>query len=359
MRNIFYIWIAIAVHAASAHAWYDHTVVMDAIQPRIEREIPTPVDSKGWTDPLRTDPAKHRDQYAELAAVLLLNPSARLKSEGAATFRELLRLAAEDPDHGMDSELSDSSDPNNDRAYMGGVTGPSSQGFRHMYWPGWKWQKPIATFQLPTRAMGQSPDRIDLLASEARERFRKGDVVWGARILGWTLHYIQDLTQPFHAAEVPTLRILPWKSLLVWPPSTMYPSLKNEATRVITNYHWAYEGYVQHALMQGRDSPFRECIEKTGGSILVNSPRELALELTRRSISRAHETGESLLNLIGDRLKEPGVSIPLNPAQVDNDDLLKNPGLAEARQRLNKTTCESLRLAADASVWIARWVLGK
>lgn len=359
MRRAFFIWVPVALQAANAAAWYDHTVVMDAVRPRLEREVPEPLAGTSWTDTLPDIPAHTKTRYVDFAALLLLNPSAKLKSEHALTMRELLRLGAEDPDHGMDSELNDSADPNNDRNYMGGTSGPSSQGFRHQYWPGWNWRKPIATFQIPTRAMGQAPDRIDLLASEARERFRQGDLVWGTRLLGWTLHYIQDLTQPFHTAEVPTLRIVPWKSLLVWPPAAMYPSLKDEATRVITNYHWAYEGYVRHALIQKNDSPFQECIEKTGGSILVKSPRELALEITRRSIERAHATGEGLLEFVGEGLKEPGVSIPLDPARVNNEDLLKNPKFSKAREKLNQATCESLRLMADASVWIVRWVLAR
>jgi hypothetical protein len=224
-----------------------------------------------------------------------------------------------------------------------------------MYWSGWDWRRPIATFQIPARPLGQAPDRVELLANEARDRIRKGDIVWGARILGWALHYVQDLSEPFHAVELPTLEMVPWKALFVWPPTRAFDHLGSETKRVVTNYHWAYEGYVRGALDSGDSSPFRECFERSGGSILVDSPRELAIEVARRSVSRARETGRAIVELAGDGLKSPGISVPEDPSRIDVEDLLKNPDRADARKRVNAVTCESLRLATDATIWLTRW----
>lgn len=365
MRRVFYIFGAAALVSTSAirpaRAWYDHTAVMDRVQIRLEREIPTPGEAGKWSTPLPADTVSPTMRYYDLAGLLLLQSKAatQLKSLGARTPHDLLRLGSEDPDHGIDAELPDSADPNDDRKYMGGTKGSSSQGFRHMFWPGWNFRKPFSTLQFPIRALGQAPDRIDLLANEARDRIRKGDYAWGIRILGWTLHYLQDLTQPFHAVQVPTPKMIPWRSILVWPPKDALDTAVRETTRVVTNYHWAYEGYVRHALLQGDTSPLRECFEKTGGSILVNSPRELALEIANRSISRAKATGDAVVALVGTHLKDDGVSVPLNPSQIDVADLLKNPSHEAARTRLNTLTCESLRLSTDASIWITRWVFGR
>ncbi len=344
-----------------ARAWYDHTVVMERILPRLEKEISS-VKGVAWSAPLPHDPIGVPNTFAELGALLLLETNSELKSYSASTPREILRLAPEDPDHGFDRDLPDSADPSNDRAFMGGVEGAGSQGFRHMYWSGWDWRRPLATFQIPTRALGQAPDRIDLLAREARERIRNGDFLWGLRILGWTLHYIQDLTQPFHTVQLPSLAMVPWTSALRWPPRAGFEALVAETTRTITNYHWAYEGYVRHALLartaNGVDaSPFRECFEKSRGSLLVGSPRELALEVIDQTIARGPETGRALVSFLGTELKAPGISVPLDPSIVDVEGLLANPDIASARTRLNQETCDSLQLASDASMWIVRWAL--
>ncbi len=364
MRRAFLILIsasAVLGSIPSARAWYDHTTVMNQVQKRLEAEFPHPGEGGEWNRPIPVDPIATTTRFYEIASLLLLQSRAAggLPSKDAHTIHDLIRLGAEDPDHGMDADLPDSADPSDDRKYMGGTKGLSSQGFRHMYWSGWDWHKPITTLQFPTRPLGQAPDRIDFLANEARDRIRKGDLNWGARILGWTLHYLQDLTQPFHAVQVPTLEMIPWRALFAWPPNDAFANFSRESSRVITNYHWAYEGYVRHALLAGNASPFRECFEKSGGSLLVNSPRDLALEIASRSVARATETGKALVAFVGTHLKEPAVSVPLNPAQVDVEDLLTNPARAALRDRLNAVTCESLRLSTDASIWITRWVFAR
>lgn len=346
-----------------AEAWYDHTVVMDRILPRLENEVTLPSALK-WDAPVEPDPYGVSGRFVEIAGILLLQTESELKSAEASTPREYFRLAPEDPDHGLDRNLPDSADPSNDRRFMGGATGSSSQGFRHMFWPGWDWRKPISTFQIPSRALGQAPDRIDLLANEARNRIRNGDYDWGLRILGWALHYIQDLTQPFHSVQIPALSMVPWSAALRWPPTSAFDHLVAEGTRTITNYHWAYEGYVRHALVAtdsaGKDlSPFGECFRESGGSILVANPRELALELIHRSIGRASQTGNELMDFIGPGLMAPGVKVPIDPAQVDVAELLSNSKRAAPREKLNRTTCESLRLATDASVWLVKWAFAK
>jgi len=47
--------------------------------------------------------------------------------------------------------------------WMGGETGPTSQGFRHMFFGGVDWQHPIQTFQIPFHSIGQAPERFEIL----------------------------------------------------------------------------------------------------------------------------------------------------------------------------------------------------
>lgn len=358
---LFYLALALVFVTTPAKAWYDHTALMSQVQTRLEKEIPAPAEGLTWTRSLPPDRLSSVARYSEIASLLLLQSraSSTLRSLDAHTFRDLIRLGSEDPDHGIDSDLPDSADPSDDRSYMGGTKGQGSQGFRHMFWSGWNWKKPLSTFQIPTRPLGQAPDRIELLANEARDRFRKGDLRWAGRILGWTIHYLQDLSQPFHATEFPSLAMIPMRAILVWPPNQIIPSLLQESIRVTTNYHWTYEGYTRHALLSPDANPFRECFANSSGSFLVANPRELALAVAELSRKRAPETGAAVVGLVGKHLMEPAVSVPLNPAQIDVEDLLKNPARTTARNRLNAVTCESLRTATDATVWITRWVFAR
>lgn len=352
------VWLG-ALLPQAAFAWYEHGAFMPWVVDAMVKEFsivprhPIPKLMREKLPKRNSDDERYKFDF--LAQILLIQPDAQPKSMVAETYRELLSLAVDDPDHGLDKDLPDSADPNNDRTYMGGTSGHGSQGFRHQYFGGWKLSKPLATFQVPPRAMGQAPDRIELLANEAKKKFHEGDIVWGMRLLGWALHYVQDLTQPFHTVQVPTLRMVPWSSMFTWPPQNGFRNLVKESTRVITNYHWAYEGYVRTNLLKKDESPFKECLEEPSATLLLSSPRELAMEVIRQSVGRGPETGNAIMAFAGDRLKEPGVSIPLKTGDFDEHRLYTDPGRDAERKRIHEVTCQSLKLAKSASIWLVRW----
>lgn len=45
--------------------------------------------------------------------------------------------------------------------------------------------------------------RVHLFLTLAKYAFNKGHPYWGYRFLGWGVHYIQDLTQPYHSTVMP------------------------------------------------------------------------------------------------------------------------------------------------------------
>lgn len=343
----------------AAYAWYEHATFMPWVVDEMVREfaqIPDHPLPKLLKQPLpKADFRQEELTYEFIAQILLLHPDAEVRSLRAKDYRELLILAADDPDHGIDKELPDSADPNNDRKYMGGLHGTPSQGFRHMYFGGWKWRNPIATFQMPTRPLGQAPDRIDLIANEAKKKLQQGDLVWGMRLLGWTLHYIQDLTQPFHSAQVPTPAMVPWSSLLAWPPARGFENLVKESTRSITNYHWVYEGYVRSNLLKKETGPFEACLNEKSPTLLIANPRDLAEFILRQSVERSPKLGSELIDLMSTRLRDADVYIPKKQGGYDEARLLVDASLASQRERVNRNTCASLQLAKAASVWLMRW----
>lgn len=235
---------------------------------------------------------------------------------------------------------------------MGGTEGPASQGFRHMYFGGWRWSRPIASFQIPARAMGQAPDRIELLANEAKKLLQSGDLIWGLRILAWSMHYAQDLTQPFHTVQVPILKMVSWKSLLQWPPEAGFEALVKDTTRTIGNYHRAFEIYVRTDLEKKENSVFQNCLTEKSATLLYTSPQDLAMGLVQLSESRAQAVGQATYDYFGKTLMNPEVDLVKNPEKFE---IPTGPNAEKNRKKLNELTCESLKLAKSSTLWLLSW----
>ncbi len=155
---------------------------------------------------------------------------------------EVMAWSAQEPDNGMDQDL----DLGPDQKYMGGVTGPSSQGIRHMYFPKWDWRRPLATFHFPAHAMGVAPERAQLCFDLALRAAAGGHRFWSYRFLGWGLHYVEDMGQPYHASEFASVRLLPLLSLF-----RGWEAFIAETTRRVGNFHLAFEYFTDFLLDRG------------------------------------------------------------------------------------------------------------
>jgi hypothetical protein len=364
--------LAVAGFPAPAKGWDIHRSLMPEIlqgapariQEAIKKEVPTPCENED------------RLVFEKLIFQLQLNPKSHIPptfsgncSSKTKVFIKTLLLGSsvDDPDQGMDRDLSSSTldmklDPNGDRQWMGGTPGPSSQGFRHMYFGGWKINHPMITFQIPTRPLGQAPERAQIMAQMAKHLIKEGQVAWGIRTTAWALHYLQDLAQPFHSAQLISLKMVPWSTLLSWPPQEGFKQLVKETTRIITNYHWAYEGYVLDRLSQGENSPFKECLSKPENYSKINfnhktqTISELAHITAQASIQIASQLGSSEYDFFGSQLAEPNVSLTLNPHLLDYSAYATRPDLQKTRETLHHVTCQALANAALASQKLLEWV---
>ncbi|MBI4924595.1 MAG: hypothetical protein HY843_01610 [Bdellovibrio sp.] len=282
-------------------------------------------------------------------------------------FELFLSPAVDEPDHGMDRDLDDTADPKQERIYMGKKTGPTSQGFRHMYFGGWTITKPIATFQIPIRSLGQAPDRAELFAKEALQLLKEKNEYWGFRMLNWALHYTQDLSQPYHAAQAPSISMGAWSELLTWNLPTGFENLIKVSTRIISNYHYAYEDFVKLQILEGEKSRFRDCLTNPKNFALLStehfqhtedlSPKELALEVAKRSIELAPEIGKYSIEFFGTELRQPSFDLPNRKGIVDYGYILLDPKKENARQKLEKATCQALANGVLASQILIEWTL--
>jgi hypothetical protein len=369
-----------------AHAWEKHASLMPSILAHL------PVDVAAKLDQPLPAPCPEDDQriYDRLAIELKLNPKAQVQATDftacakgrPVTGRTILAAFVDEPDHGMDRDIPgprEDFDPQDVAKWMGGTSGPTSAGFRHMHFGGWQLWHPIKTFQIPPGAIGYAPDRAALMARKARELLQKGGVeaAWGYRVLAWSIHYLQDLAQPFHAVQIPHLNMVPWYAILRWPPGEGFADLVSETTRTIANYHWAYEQYTLYRLTtliggagpaQEKRSAYADCLEKPDASpvdagrpgetraVLLEDPRLaelghdpllLARRVARASVWIGAELGAANMRFFGVGLKNRSVDIPAGKGEPVYAELAVDPSLVEARAELARVTCRAL---GDASM---------
>ena len=325
--------VALSGFCRPSIAWDEHRLFV----PEILRRLPPEVREK--LNGIRA--SRVSDYRDELRERLLLSPrmNERVGPIRAGTTGEQLLLGTglgaestaqspvDEPDFGMDQDLPDAIsgqvDPRGARRFMGGVRGPTSQGFRHMHFPGWTWRRPIESFQVPLGEIGEARERIRLLSSLASEwlRSKAGDdrAIWGVRLLGWALHYAQDLEQPFHRIQIPSLRMVPWGALFSGSP---FQNLVKETTRTIGNYHYAFEAWVK---ARGISS----CHENRDGDDAQGD---------------AH-FGSTVYGVFGDRLKAAEVDLPRGVgSNAPNPEFADGPLPTGVCVALERTLTESVEL---------------
>ena len=163
---------------------------------------------------------------------------------------DVLAKYSDEPDWGMDRELF-----YEDQypelyglhiAFMGGKKGTASQFFRHAYLPQ-DWLSPILSLKAPYphTSMGAADQRGALFVELSQLAAKNGSPYWAARFLACSLHYISDVSQPFHTAQVPTKQYL-WMSI----PALFHGKFISTVIRIISYYHWAYERTIGAVLDQ-------------------------------------------------------------------------------------------------------------
>jgi len=108
--------------------------------------------------------------------------------------------------------------------------------------------------------------RAHQYATLAMLAFRTGHAYWGWRFTGLSLHYLQDLTQPYHASLAPgvaTVKLLTVNALAM----AGIPSFKNDTIVLLSNRHLALEKYqtelLQNAARTKQDTALEKALRNT------------------------------------------------------------------------------------------------
>ncbi|HEX4924546.1 MAG TPA: hypothetical protein VFV50_10685 [Bdellovibrionales bacterium] len=238
----------------------------------------------GFNDKLRI----HRDFRFELKA------GERMGRE--IPVAELLAVYSDEPDWKMDTHLFDEGQFPEiwDPAFkmMGGKTGTPSQAFRHMYWKPFDLSQPVATFRLPLsrlfRPMGEAPVRAMLFVSMARQLGQAGHLYWAVRFYANALHYVGDVSSPFHSTQTPTKQFvaMPFTS----EHGRWFKAYVKQVTNIVSYYHFAFEDYIG-ALM--KDGGFAGILEEDGPAEYRGSVHQLILDLNESSTARSARAGRA------------------------------------------------------------------
>ncbi|HUX37126.1 MAG TPA: hypothetical protein VMV44_04425 [Rectinemataceae bacterium] len=204
-------------------------------------QVPVGGDRKG-----RPDLALNAVSLGELR--LPNGPFISLAPGERATAIEVVESACDEPDYGMDFGLYEDNGTDWGSRYGFGIQpwgNPKlSYGTQAPFHMSFDNEPGILHSLAKWTTESNSGYRIDLYSALARFAFATGHDYWGWRFAGWALHYVQDLTQPYHASIMPSKTTF----ALIWMNAFGSKATKDGAVTLLSNRHLIFEDY-QYELM--------------------------------------------------------------------------------------------------------------
>lgn len=173
---------------------------------------------------------------------------------------KVLATASDEPDYGLDINLFDDNlkdykenyhfgnQPFGNANFSFSSQAPFHMGFYH--------QSSLIYKAAPYIKKTYAEYRIKLFQELSVMAFQNGHPYWGYRFLGWSLHYVQDLTQPFHNAPIPgySTTDLIGLDILDKLEGTFYKTHTKmfDAINIITNRHLILEKLIYDEIVFAR-----------------------------------------------------------------------------------------------------------
>ncbi len=150
-------------------------------------------------------------ELINVTSLRVLNPTLeKVNPEDKLSPLEIISSSADEPDYGMDINLWST-----DNTWFGKQYGFGKQlwGNPKVFFTG-QTQFHMGFFYESSFLYKLSPSlnhfypeyRIHLYLTLSKFAFQTGHPYWGYRFLGWALHYVQDLTQPYHSTLAPNVK---------------------------------------------------------------------------------------------------------------------------------------------------------
>jgi hypothetical protein len=233
--------------------------------------------------------------------------------------REILCTFSDEPDWGMDQELFSIEPYGYGSCPFGPGHGESSQAPFHM---AFLHENPLVLALRPSLGRSFMGERIQLSFALAGLAIDKGMAYWGWRFTAWAMHYLQDITQPYHAKPFPAAR-LPLLIRFLLHPNPRRFAAKNE--NYLKNRHVLFEAIVHfllnEAVKKRVDHPFlRALATETSEGVVQTRPYQpiepklgigsLMKESSRVAADLARQIDRTMIALMNDpRIGDPGYSL--------------------------------------------------
>ena len=164
--------------------------------------------------------------------------------------------------------------------------------------------------------------RVYLYGELARFAFRRGHDYWGHRFLGWALHYVQDLTQPYHARVLPgwsTASML-WINIL---NALGFTGPRTDAIQLVSNRHLAVESYQRRLLIRlhtrgDATHPVMAALADVKGDSArgAYAPGHIRKKLTREAADQAEPLDAVILKALPKRMvDDPSFELSESPEE--------------------------------------------
>lgn len=263
-----------------------------------------------------------------------------LKAGESVAALTVLASATDEPDYGLDINLwSDSpsewgknygfeKQPFGNPALYFSTQAPFHMGFYH--------EDRILYLAAPFIKRTFPMLRVHQFSSLAALAFRSGHSYWGWRFTGLALHYLQDLTQPYHAslspgnasAKLVAINLLAMMGFSKW---------KDEMIVLLSNRHLALEKFQNQWLFNAarvrRESTAEKSLRDPGNDGQYRPWSDLYARdvVARQSYALGSRLTETLLSTLPPRyVADPGFDFGVKEADID---LISDLGQADSAQR--------------------------
>lgn len=276
---------------------------------------------------------------------------------------DVIASATDEPDYGLDLGLWEDNGTEHGRLYgfgkqpFGNPALPfSSQAPFHM---GFFHESPVVYAAAGFLRRTYPEFRVHLWQTLARHAMKTGHYYWGWRFSGWALHYVQDMTQPYHARVLPGVSLVRMLGIQGLDMAGL-SGPKNRAITLVSNRHLALENYQRHAMLapwrQGQlDHPMLKIYapDAADGARLPWSERSLREVVAKESESLADDIDDILAQSLPARfVADPDFDLGASTEPVDLFALLmeKSPAAADVlNQRLSRLFAN---FGAHSRTWV-------
>ncbi|MFI4962797.1 MAG: hypothetical protein ACHP6H_02955, partial [Legionellales bacterium] len=160
--------------------------------------------------------------------------------------------------------------------------------------------EPSIVYKLSSLARCYPEYRLNLYAALSKYAFKTGHIYWGYRFLGWSLHYLQDLTQPYHSTIAPGIST----STLVFYAALDFIGIQTPQSNLIqlvVDRHFSLENYAfymfEGLVKTNKTSDMLEAIQDTSQDALypkydAHYPRDV---VAKQSFDKANAINAAIM----------------------------------------------------------------